>query len=64
MKFWALVILSDLTLKRMWMDESTAFIMLKSNSDMKIYNSAHYQEAVISKGGIVWKSVEEVAKLG
>lgn len=64
MKFWALVIFSDLTLKRMWMDENIAFVMLKGHKGMKIYNSAHSQEAFLHKDGILWKSVEEVDKLG
>ncbi len=64
MKFWALVISKDLTLKRMWIDESIAFVMLKTFSGIKIYNAAHQQEAVLTKDSVVWKSVQEVDKLG
>lgn len=64
MKFWALVVLcGDVKLKRMWMSESTAVLLLKDQKDIKIYNGATQQEAVVVEDGILWKTVEEVDKI-
>lgn len=62
MKFWALIISADLSLKRMWMSEVEAIILI--NGGCKIYNAATQQEAVIVKKEILWKNVEEVKSFG
>lgn len=62
MKFWAIIIASDLTIKRMWMDSQTATSLLKEHKNIKIYNAAHSQEAVLSGESLLWRDVLEVDK--
>lgn len=64
MKFYALVLISDLTLKRMWMDSSIAAKLLTERKDIKIYRQANDQEAVLQEdGSILWKDVPTVESL-
>ncbi len=59
MKFWALVIMSDMTLKRWWMSESEAVSLLKERKGSKIYSAYTQMEAVVVGDELLWKSVEE-----
>ncbi len=56
-KFFALVISSDLSLKRMWIDSIIAAIILKEQPGSKIYRSGNDQEAVLVDGTVVWQDV-------
>lgn len=56
-KFFALIISSDLSLKRMWIDVNIAAIMLKKQPNCKIYRSSTDQEAVLVNDSITWKDV-------
>lgn len=65
MKFYALIVTTDLKLQRMWMSEAQAGEILKERKDIKIYWQAHDQEAVLQEdGSILWKYVPAVDKVG
>lgn len=59
-KFYALVISSDLTLNRMWLDNNMAVSMLKEQQNIKIYRQMHDQEAILTENDIVWKDVPTI----
>ena len=59
MKFWALVIMADLTLKRWWMSEQEAITLLKERKNTKIYSGVNYMEAVLVEDQLLWKAVDE-----
>lgn len=64
MKFYALIVTTELQLQRMWLDEQTAAAMLKERKDIKIYWQAYDQEAVLQEdGSVLWKVVKTVEKL-
>lgn len=64
MKFYALIVASDLTLKRMWIDNEMAATLLKERNDIKVYRQSEYLEAVLQEdGSILWKDVPTVEKL-
>lgn len=56
-KFFALVISSDLSLKRMWIDSNIAALLLKDEPNCKIYRGSNDQEAILVNDVIVWKDV-------
>jgi len=46
-KFFALAIMADLSLKRLWMDSAMAIHFLQTNEGAKLYRSDTYQEATL-----------------
>ena len=60
-KFFALAIMSDLSLKRLWMDNTMVLHFLKENDGAKLYRPGTDQEAEIiiadPQDEIVWKDV-------
>lgn len=61
MKFYALIVTTQLVMKRMWTDEQQVASLLKERKDLKVYWQAHDQEAVLQDdGSILWKSVPNV----
>ena len=60
-KFFALAIMADLSLKRIWMDSAMALHFLQENEGAKLYRMGTYQEAEIiiadPQNEIVWKDV-------
>ena len=60
-KFFALAIMADLSLKRIWMDSVMALHFLKENEGAKLYRVSTDQEAEIviadPQDEIVWKDV-------
>ncbi len=59
-KFWALVIMSDMSLKRMWLSSQDCFSILKSDSKVaKIYRSSNDQEAVLGLETVTWQDVKQ-----
>lgn len=62
-KFFALVIMPDLSLKKVWMDNAGAVSTLKENEGAKVYRSTNDQEAILvdinGKQEVAWKDVEK-----
>lgn len=56
-KFFALIISSDLSLKRMYIDNNMAASLLKEQQNIKIYRQSNDQEAVLVENAVVWKDV-------
>jgi hypothetical protein len=56
-KFFALIIASDLSLKRMWIDSVIAAMILKEQPNCKIYRGSNDQEAMLVDDVVVWKDV-------
>ena len=60
-KFFALAIMADLSLKRIWMDSAMALHFLQENEGAKLYRMGTDQEAEIiiadPQNEIVWKDV-------
>lgn len=59
-KFYALAIMADLSLKRFWMDSAMALHFLTTNEGAKLYRQGTDQEAEIIHGDsdeIVWKDI-------
>lgn len=62
--FYALIIMSDLSLKRIWTSAEKVADMLKEHKDIKVYRQANDQQAVLQEDGtILWKDVAIVEKL-
>lgn len=62
--FYALIIMSDLSLKRIWTSAEKVADMLKEHKDIKVYRQANDQQAVLQEDGtILWKDVTIVEKL-
>lgn len=57
MKFWALIVSSDLSLKRMWIDNTIVINMLKEQPNLKIYRITNDQEAILSEGILLWRDI-------
>lgn len=65
MKFYALIVTTELKLQRMWMSEAQVGEILKERKDIKIYWQAYDQEAVLQEdGSVLWKHVATVDKVG
>ena len=61
-KFYALVIMADLSLKRYWMDTSMVLQFLKGNKGAKVYRISNDQEAVLvlasdNNDQVLWQEV-------
>lgn len=64
MKFYALIIMPDMTLQRMWIDPAMGVELIKEHK-CKVYKQAHDQELMVQEdGSVLWKDVPTVDKVG
>lgn len=64
MKFYALIIMPNMTLHRMWISVDEAVVVAKEHN-CKIYQQSKDQEMIIQEdGSVLWKDVATVDKVG
>lgn len=62
-KFFCLVIKSDLSIQRIWLDNNAVLGLLKEHKDMTIYRGSNDQIAHVIDDGIMWKDATVVEKV-
>lgn len=61
-KFWTLVIMVDLSLKRIWTNNQEIAIFMKANEGVKVYRISNSQEAVMLtlNDQVLWQDINEI----
>ena len=62
--FYALIIMQDLSLIKLWTNNDKVVELMKERKDIKVYNQSKDQEAILQEDcSLLWRDVKCVDKL-